>query len=348
MTQWGIIDIGTRAVRLMLISAAQPAERRSESALTHLGQYLGPEGLSEEGVERLISALRSCFERFEGPLAERYYAVGTAALRSAQNQPEVLERIEESLGLSVTILSGEEEAYLSLIPVFEHFKPLLEAGAPFLLIDQGGGSTELSVGRAQGTLQLLGGRSLPLGTERLKASFLREPTSSVAESWRRVSAELQEQLCTYEPAALFGSSSALIPRAGFAMGSVITRHTGRPNNRKQHGAVLELAGLERRLSLLQRRYQSEGRSVEEWVATHAGSTLDHELLSLFGLPLYCALSRAHQLDRLQVCGYGLRYGVYYYLRASHYSETLLQSIQLKATLREALTLPRLSGRAEAE
>ena len=172
MMRWGIIDIGTRAVRLMLISAEDAAQRKSESALTHLGRYLGPNGLSEEGVERLIAALQSCFERLEDSTVERYYAVGTAALRSAQNQSEVLQRLEETLGLSVTVLSGEEEAYLSLIPVFKHFTPTLEAGEPFLLVDQGGGSTELSVGRIQGTLQLLGGRSLPLGTERLKASFL--------------------------------------------------------------------------------------------------------------------------------------------------------------------------------
>ena len=117
--RWGIFDIGTRAVRLMLVDAGNAKRRRNESELTHLGRYLTEDGLMEEGIARLVQALGRCLEQSEGEPADQYFAVATSALREAKNRALVLERVHEELGLKLSVLSGEEEAYLSLLPVFK-------------------------------------------------------------------------------------------------------------------------------------------------------------------------------------------------------------------------------------
>jgi exopolyphosphatase/guanosine-5'-triphosphate,3'-diphosphate pyrophosphatase len=122
--------------------------------------------LEPEAIERGIAALRRCrllADAHDAPL----YAVATSAVREADNAEEFLRRARDEAGVDVQVIAGTEEArlihlgVLQAVPVFDK---------RLVLIDIGGGSTEILVGE-QG--EVLAATSLKLGAIRLTRRFFR-------------------------------------------------------------------------------------------------------------------------------------------------------------------------------
>jgi exopolyphosphatase/guanosine-5'-triphosphate,3'-diphosphate pyrophosphatase len=114
--------------------------------------------ISEAAVERVLAALAEARERldFEGAWLR---AVTTEALRRAANREEVLARIERESGVRFEPIDGEEEARLTLLAVEKRLERLGRETERFVLVDIGGGSTELIFRRPGETVS----RSFPLG-----------------------------------------------------------------------------------------------------------------------------------------------------------------------------------------
>src|SRR3954454_20093937 len=123
--------------------------------------------LTPEAIDRGIEALGRLRRIADGHGAT-IDAVATSALREALNREEFLRRAREEVGIDVDIVSGVEEARLIHLGVIQ-FLPLLDER--ILVIDIGGGSTELVVGES--TLGLLA-RSLKVGAIRLTDRFFPE------------------------------------------------------------------------------------------------------------------------------------------------------------------------------
>ncbi|MBK7336636.1 MAG: hypothetical protein IPJ00_10865 [Saprospirales bacterium] len=101
------------------------------------------------------------------------YSVATAAYRTAINRDEIISKIREECGINVKILSKKEEA-LATLTAFAFSKPStvnLSQTDKVIMIDQGGGSTELTL--FQGS-ELIDSYSLNLGTTVLKTVLFRE------------------------------------------------------------------------------------------------------------------------------------------------------------------------------
>ncbi|MBC8954358.1 exopolyphosphatase [Xenorhabdus sp. PB62.4] len=98
--------------------------------------------LSEEAIQRGLSCLSLFAERLQGFSADNVCLVGTHSLREATNAQEFLKRAKEIIPYPIEIISGHEEARLIFMGV-EHTQP--EKGRK-LVIDIGGGSTELVIG----------------------------------------------------------------------------------------------------------------------------------------------------------------------------------------------------------
>lgn len=98
--------------------------------------------LSEEAMERGLNCLSLFAERLQGFSPSSVCIVGTHTLRQALNAPEFLKRAEKVIPYPIEIISGNEEARLIFMGV-EHTQP--EKGRK-LVIDIGGGSTELVIG----------------------------------------------------------------------------------------------------------------------------------------------------------------------------------------------------------
>ncbi|MDT9587476.1 MAG: exopolyphosphatase [Candidatus Arsenophonus melophagi] len=99
--------------------------------------------LSEVSIQRALSCLSLFAERLQGFSADNVCIVGTHALREAINAKEFLQRVEAIIPYPIEIISGQEEARLIFMGV-EHTQP--EKGKK-LVIDVGGGSTELIIGK---------------------------------------------------------------------------------------------------------------------------------------------------------------------------------------------------------
>jgi exopolyphosphatase/guanosine-5'-triphosphate,3'-diphosphate pyrophosphatase len=185
------IDIGTNTIRLLVAetSTATHRELYSGRTITRLGQDLDRTGLiAPEAKERSLKAL----EEFSA-IIRRHSKIGTAvfgtsALRNASNTKEFIAEAKKRTGLDIEVISGEDEAKLTLLGVRRALSLVGRADtdplASALVIDIGGGSTELMVTRQGGIASM---ESLPLGAVYLTERFLQNdpPTRDELDSLRR-------------------------------------------------------------------------------------------------------------------------------------------------------------------
>src|SRR5262245_31683153 len=162
------IDLGTNSFHL-LVARVEPDGHFDvldrEKEVVRLGSGASVmRMLTPEAIERGIEALGR-FRRIADSFGATIEAVATSALREAVNRAEFLRRASDEVGIDVDIVSGVEEARLIHLGVIQ-FVPLLDER--ILVIDIGGGSTELVIG--EGT-EVLMARSLKLGAIRLTDRF---------------------------------------------------------------------------------------------------------------------------------------------------------------------------------
>jgi exopolyphosphatase/guanosine-5'-triphosphate,3'-diphosphate pyrophosphatase len=167
------IDCGTNSVRLLVAEAADDgrlADLDRRLILTRLGQGVDATGrLAPDALARTLDA----FAEYAGVIAhfgvDKVRLVATSAARDAQNRDEFFAGARERLGVEAEIISGDEEARLSFTGALT---ALPDVAAPVLVIDIGGGSTELIVGSGGTTPQIEHGISLDIGSVRVRERFL--------------------------------------------------------------------------------------------------------------------------------------------------------------------------------
>ena len=145
----GVVDIGTNSTRLLICDVAPDGsvtelDRRSE--VTRLGEGVDVSGsLQEAPVERVFRTLETYRDALDAAGVQRTSAVMTSAVRDASNGWRFGEEVRRRFGLAARILSGDEEAGLTFHGAMsERRQPGAGAG---VVIDIGGGSTELIVGQ---------------------------------------------------------------------------------------------------------------------------------------------------------------------------------------------------------
>lgn len=145
------VDLGSNSFRLSIGRVVQhdgaaqiyPIDRLKEHV--RLAAGLGSDNiLDEDAIQRAIVSLKRFAERIEGFHANRVRAVATNTLRIAANAEEVLPRLEEALGFPIEIISGQEEARLIFTGISHELPP---SPCRRLMIDIGGGSTEVIIGQ---------------------------------------------------------------------------------------------------------------------------------------------------------------------------------------------------------
>jgi exopolyphosphatase/guanosine-5'-triphosphate,3'-diphosphate pyrophosphatase len=138
MSRVAAVDIGTNSTRLLIAEGTKEIAR--ESIVTRLGEGVDRSGrLGDEAQQRVLDVLAG-FKRKIGDATGA--AVMTSAVRDADNGDEFGRRVEEALGFPARILSGDEEAQLT----FAGATAQRDDDGPLLVIDVGGGSTELVIG----------------------------------------------------------------------------------------------------------------------------------------------------------------------------------------------------------
>jgi exopolyphosphatase/guanosine-5'-triphosphate,3'-diphosphate pyrophosphatase len=169
------IDIGTNSIHL-LIAAVDPALRSfsvvlTEKSTTRLGERDPETGdLSAEAIERAFITLRHCRElaASHGVQPGDVVTAATSAVREAPNGREFLQAIQEQLGLEVDLVSGPEEARLIYLGVLSG---MAFGEHPHLILDIGGGSTELILADGRDARALTSTR---VGAVRLQRDFVHD------------------------------------------------------------------------------------------------------------------------------------------------------------------------------
>jgi exopolyphosphatase/guanosine-5'-triphosphate,3'-diphosphate pyrophosphatase len=168
------LDLGTNNCRLLIAQRAPNGFRvvDSFSRIVRLGENLMVTGhLSERAMQRTLAAITLCAEKLARHRPIKMRCVATQACRIAQNGPSFLRELTNRTGISFEIINPQEEAKLAVIGCADLFDP---TGTGALVIDIGGGSTELSWAINRGRHQrpkLENWYSAPIGVVTLADQF---------------------------------------------------------------------------------------------------------------------------------------------------------------------------------
>jgi len=140
-----VVDIGSNSTRLLVaeVDAGRVAEVERHSRVTRLGRGVDLSGqLSAEAIEAACEVIADYMELCRELGVEQIEAIATSAVRDASNGQAFVAELRERFALSARVLDGEEEARLTYMGATSEHPP----SEPTVIIDIGGGSTELIVG----------------------------------------------------------------------------------------------------------------------------------------------------------------------------------------------------------
>ena len=162
-----IIDIGSNTIRMAIyqLRGDRADLLLKKKNLAALAAHVQNGVMQPSGIERAAQVLTEFQDFLHALKIRRVTAFATAALRNAVNSKEAVAAIESQTGLSLRVLSGDEEAELGFLGA-THDLPA-DSG---LLVDIGGGSTELVRYEAR---QITERKSLPMGSQQLASRFVR-------------------------------------------------------------------------------------------------------------------------------------------------------------------------------
>jgi exopolyphosphatase / guanosine-5'-triphosphate,3'-diphosphate pyrophosphatase len=263
------IDLGTNTTRLLVadVSGDDLEEVVRRTHITRLGEGVDARRhLLPLPIARVRNCLAEYRRELESLSAERALLVATSAVRDAENGEAFLGEIEWSYGFTTRLLSGDEEAELTL-------RGVGEADSTALVVDIGGGSTEL-----------IGAQpiSVDIGAVRLTERHLPSdpPTDEELEACAAaVRSVLPDRPRPERAIGVAGTITSLA-----ALDLALTEY----DPERVHGHRLTLAGVQQQLSRLASMPLAERRQVpaldpERAPVIVAGAVILREVLAHFGL-----------------------------------------------------------------
>lgn len=293
------IDIGSNSIRQIIADVSSNGAIRvvdEMKAAPRLGAGLQETGrLSDEGTVAALAVLARMSELAAQMGAKRRRAVATSAVRDAENGAEWLARVKHETGLTVTMLTGEEEARLSFRSAQAHFD--LATGRA-VIIDIGGGSMELSLS-AEGLIERL--TSFPFGAIRLTEKYFAKGINpgALRKLRRYVRKHLREDLSArdWRGARIIGSGGTFTN-----LGGMILARQGMPRARTVHGTVVRRTELEHLLDYLSALSPQERQAVPGLNAARAD-------IIVAGLAVVAETLARLEARELTVSSYGIREGI---------------------------------------
>jgi exopolyphosphatase/guanosine-5'-triphosphate,3'-diphosphate pyrophosphatase len=292
------VDIGTNTI-LLLIAEVNEGKLKSlfeKETIVRLGEGLQKTGgLSSEAMERGLQTLAKYLEQCQAMKVQKIFAIGTSALREANNSKVFLKMVKEKLDLSIEIISGEKEAYLSFFAVARDLK---EMEKPILVVDVGGGSTEFILGKGGRITQWV---SLPLGSVRFTEEFLLSDPVQEGE-WGKMEKEIRKLFINIprprEPLSMVavGGTATTLASVEQGLEEFVTE--------KIHHFILKKEALRNQLLLYRSRTIDERRKIPGLPPARA------DVILAGGAILYMAMDELNCSSALISC-HGVRYGLLY-------------------------------------
>lgn len=329
-----VLELSTRACKLLianvkdLIYGFSWSAFANESYLTNTGHFLDRKNhLSWETFEQhVLPAIKKLLRKARLEHVNILYCVATAALRSAHNKQEILSKIKAQINLNIQILDRHEEANAT-ISAFQwgSSNPPI---AHSILLDQGGGSTELSA-FSQSHEQIVFKKStyLPIGTtSSINILFQHDfNTNDLASCLLQTKTMIESQINELtHPLKQLEFQHGLI-----GVGSALTEATQKKGNRIQHNTRLNEDTLilrqEASYAFLLHRFQTLD-ALKAFFQTKPSSfpKVQKHLVSFFGLGMILKIMNHLDIAELTVNGLGLRYGICHQHINAIYPDLLLR------------------------
>lgn len=293
-----VVDIGSNSTRLLVadIGPDGVSEVERQSRVTRLGRGVDLTGqLSAEAIEAACDAIADYVGICRTAGVERIEAIATSAVRDASNGEAFVAELRERFALSARVLGGEEEARLTYMGATLEDPP----AEPTLVIDIGGGSTELIVGTGR---EIAFHASMQAGVVRHTERHITSdpPTPKELEALAGDVRTLIEATLGDEPAAMATSAIAV---AGTPTSLASIELGLEPYDPRQvHGRTLDLVSIQRLLSQLASAPLAKRVKIR-------GLHRDRASSIVAGVVILVETMRAFHLDRITVSEHDILYGV---------------------------------------
>jgi exopolyphosphatase/guanosine-5'-triphosphate,3'-diphosphate pyrophosphatase len=293
------IDIGSNSL-LLLVVDDEGAALYDTATVIGLGRGMGHRGMFK--ADRMDAALQTLSEYAQtaesmGVPAEEIRAVATSAARRSMNAQTFFERVRAQTRISVEIVSGEREAELTWAGA------LIGLPAPtgtVAVVDLGGGSTEIVIGRPSGE-GLIEKQSLELGSVRLTEKYFgADPDRYQPADLAQLRAEIADSVGRFNWCVM---PKALVAVAGTATTlCAMELEMTEWDAKRVHGCRLGRAALRR---WIDRLLDSSPQERREWAAV-SPERADHLLAGACVLEAVCSSANR---DSIWVSDGGVRHGV---------------------------------------
>jgi len=295
-----VVDMGTNSTRLLVADVNETDVREIErrSTVTRLGRGVDTAGcLAAEAIEEVCATVADYIEIYRPLKPEHVIAIATSAVRDASNSSAFIAELRERFALGAAVLAGADEARLTYSGA-THGRTERD---PTLVIDIGGGSTELIVGAA--------GSDAPDFHVSLQAGVVRQTERHLHEDppppreLQRLADDVRATIDAGVPPEVRASARAAVGVAGTATSlAAIDQELEPYDPRRVHGYVLELGEAELLLARLAQMPLAQRREVR-------GLHPDRAPTIVAGAAILLEVLRAFRLDRAEVSEHDLLHGV---------------------------------------
>jgi exopolyphosphatase / guanosine-5'-triphosphate,3'-diphosphate pyrophosphatase len=292
-----VIDIGSNSTRLLVadVLAGRVSEVERQSRVTRLGRGVDLTGqLAAEAIEAACSAIADYVAICREADVERVDSIATSAVRDATNGSAFVAELRERFALSARVLDGEEEARLTYLGATAEQPPT----SPTLVVDIGGGSTELIAGTGA---EIAFHASLQAGVVRHSERHIGSdpPTTQELEALAADIRSLIESATAGQPGA---TAQAGIGVAGTPTSLASVELGLEPYDPKQvHGHTLTLTSIQRLLSQLASAPLDKRAQIP-------GMHPDRAPTIVAGVVILVETMRAFDLERITVSEHDILYG----------------------------------------
>jgi exopolyphosphatase/guanosine-5'-triphosphate,3'-diphosphate pyrophosphatase len=289
--------MGTNSTRLLVadVEDGEVKELERRSTVTRLGRGVDTSRqLATEAIEDVVSAVGEYIKLYEPLEPDVVLALATSAVRDAENSGAFIAELRERFALNARILTGEEEARLTYVGAVAGRAP----SDGTLVIDIGGGSTEIVVGSGR---EMAFHTSLQLGTVRHTERHIRNdpPTAPELEA---LAEDIRKQLFAELAAADFFEIHTGIAVAGTPTSlAAIDQELDPYDPERVHGYVLSLDAIQHMYSML------SGKSLEERLKV-PGLHPGRAPTIVAGVVILIQAMRAFGLQEIEVSEHDILYG----------------------------------------
>ena len=185
--KYAVVDTGSNTIRMSIYEYEDKKlnELFTEAVFANLAGYILDNRLTDDGIKACSEAILKHKETAKEYKIDKLYVFATAAIRNAENAEEIVSKVKENTGITMQILSGDDEGELSFLGACSDFTT--DSG---IMADVGGGSSEV-IAFENGKIKSI--KSVPIGSLKAYKMFVSGQTPTEDEI-KNIKSEIKKYL----------------------------------------------------------------------------------------------------------------------------------------------------------